>query len=94
MNNQSDNITTASISSTNKNEPKLKSLAVNDAISNSSFIVINKKNNQLEFKTITTKYTQEHAISNINFVRPADPLLKRTKVPKVKPKLGKLKSYM
>lgn len=93
MNNQSDNITTASVSSTSKNEPKLKSLAVNDAISNSSFIVVNKKN-QLEFKTITTKYTQEHAISNVNFVRPADPLLKRTKVPKVKPKLGKLKSYM
>ena len=90
-NNQSDSITT--VSSSNKNEPKLKSILINEKTSNSKYTSSTNKN-QLEFKTLTSKFLQDQGYSSFNFVRPADPLLKRTKVPKVKPKLGKLKTYM
>jgi hypothetical protein len=94
MNTQSDNITTASISSSNKNESKLKSIiTLNEGNTNLNLSSIYKKK-QVEFKALTSRFVQEQGLSLINFVKPADPLLKRTKFPKLKPKLGKLKSYM
>ena len=95
MNTHSDNITTASISSTNKSETKLKSIiTLNEGNSNLSFTTSAYKKKQVEFKALTSRFAQEQGLSLINFIKPADPLLKRSKVPKLKPKLGKLKSYM
>ena len=95
MNIQSDNITTASISSTNKNETKLKSIIITSNEGNTNLSVTSMyKKKQVEFKALTSRFAQEQGLSLISFVKPADPLLQRTKFPQLKPKLGKLKSYM
>ena len=91
-NNLTDNISTTSVTSSQKADFISKDHLKKTNYSNSTFIIVNK-NNKLEMKNITNKGSHQQTLS-CHQIPPADPLLKRTKVPVIAPKFGKMKSYM
>ena len=69
----------------------------NSNISNNIHHVINSKNKAHNISSAHSTYYDHHIINFKNYnslIPPADPLLKRTIVPKVNPKFGKMKQHI